>query len=107
MRATGLCAAVLLLMLPALAACGATHWSKAGAGKDAISTDLADCRAQGQALVRRDADIESDIMATRAQDWQRTGALGPNQAGMAGADSKRVQSYVEDCMRAKGYVPAS
>jgi hypothetical protein len=107
MRATGLSAAVLLLTLPALVACGGAHWSKTGASKDAISADLADCRAQGQALVQRDADIESDIMATRAQDWQRTGTLAPNQAGMAGADRKRAQNYVDDCMRAKGYAPAS
>jgi hypothetical protein len=97
----------LLAILPTLAGCGTPHWSKAGASKDTVAADLADCNAQADALIKREANIESDIMATRAPDWQRTGTIGINQAGMSATDKKRTNNYVEDCMRAKGYGPAS
>jgi hypothetical protein len=93
-------AAILLLMLT-------TRWSKAGATKGAIGADLADCREQGAALIRRDSNIESDILATRARDWQRSSSLSVKEASTDAADQERAQNYVEDCMRAKGYGPGS
>jgi len=99
-------AAIVLLALPMLAACGTTHWGKAGAGKDAAEADLADCQARAQALIERDANIESDILATRGRDWAQSGSLGVKQASTAAADRGRERHYVEDCMRAKGYAPA-
>jgi len=98
---------LLLLLFPALAACGTTHWGKAGANKDAITADLADCRARVEALVERDANIDTDILATRGRDWALSGALGVKQSSTAAADRGRAEHYVDDCMRAKGYAPTS
>ena len=97
---------MLSLVLPALAACGTPRWGKAGSDKDAMRADLAECRARGEALVARDADIDSDILATRGRDWALSGSLAVKETGTAAADRGRAAHYVEDCMRAKGYTPA-
>lgn len=98
-------ALLLLLAMAALTACGTSHWTKAGADADAGRADLADCRQQGRALVERDANIESDIFATRSRDWALSGSLGVKEANASAMDRSREQHYVEDCMRAKGYAP--
>jgi hypothetical protein len=107
MRTVRGAALLLVLALPLLAACGTSRWTKAGTTKDAIGADLADCRAQGQALVARDAGIDEDIMASRGLDWHNTDTLQLKETTETANDREREQHFVEDCMRAKGYAPAS
>jgi hypothetical protein len=96
----------LVLILTATG-CGTTRWAKNGADQPTVKADLANCRAQADKLFAQDLNIESDILASRSLDWQRAGTLGTRRSSMDAADRGRSQSYVEDCMRALGYTPAS
>jgi len=106
MRRTIILGMIIALGVP-LAACGTRNWAKAGANRGVMRADLADCRAKAGTLVAHDANIESDILATRGQDWERTGTLSTKKANFAAADQEREQDYIGDCMKAKGYLPAS
>jgi hypothetical protein len=97
----------LLLLLAGLWACsGASNWSRPGASPEATRADLEACRSEANAATRQDQGIDSDIMATRSQDWQRTGTLGAKRDTFAMQNRGRASDIVELCMRSKGYSPA-
>ncbi|MBV9523252.1 MAG: hypothetical protein JO010_10690 [Alphaproteobacteria bacterium] len=92
-----------------LAACadGSANWTKSGASAEAISRDLAACRTEARDATRRDAQIDTDILATRGNDWQRTGTLALHQDSMTAERRADGQGIVERCMAAKGYLRRS
>jgi hypothetical protein len=62
--------------------------------------------AEAQSMTRQDENIDADIMATRSQDWQRTGTLGAKRETLALQNRGRGEDIVGLCMRQKGYLPA-
>ena len=96
------CAALALLL--GGCASDADAWTKPGAA-DTVA-DLDECRGEARVAVRRDAGIDADIMATRSQDWQRTGTLGLKRDEMAQHRSGTAEAIIARCMAAKGYRPA-
>jgi hypothetical protein len=96
----------LILLLAGLSACsGASNWSRAGASPETTRADLEACRSEANAATRQDQGIDADIMATRGQDWQRTGTLGAKRETLAMQNQGRASDIVELCMRSKGYSP--
>src|ERR1700687_1020656 len=89
-----------------LAACSSKpQWVKPGATSDAVSDDLAECRALAKASTRQDAAIDQDILASRGNDWQRNSTLQAKKSTFAMQDQGHARDIIADCMSAKGYAP--
>jgi hypothetical protein len=89
---------VLLL----LAACG-TPWSKPGVSQEKAAQDYSECRHAAEVAQRRDSAIDTDIMATRSQDWARLGILRVKRDDYSDSNEARSGDFVERCMIGKGY----
>jgi len=101
-------ASTLLLAAVALAACqGAESWTKPGASRETVRADLSECQEEARAATAQDTNIDNDIMATRSQDWQRTGTLGAKRSAFNLGDQQHASDVIARCMGAKGYEPAS
>ncbi len=87
-----------------LAGCG-SQWSKPGTSPELAARDLAECRHMAQIADRRDSDIDTDILASRGQDWHRVDTLSIRRADYAESNRVRSGDLVERCMAAKGYSP--
>ena len=97
MMRAGFITAMLLL-----AGCeSGVNWSKPGVSPDTAETDLSTCQRQA-----RDAAIDADILASRGQDWQRTGTLAMRRDDMADSNRGRARLIIARCMAAKGYTEA-
>lgn len=91
-----------------LAGCaGSPQWSKDGASPEQAAADLADCRSAAQTALRRDSNIDTDILASRRRDWQISGALSTIRSSYAAAEHEHSQDIVTRCMIAKGYAPGA
>ncbi len=96
-----ICAATLLL---ALVACsGPGGWQKPGVAPGDAAADYAECRHTAEVAFRRDTNIDTDILATRGQDWQRDGVLQSEQYDDAATDNALQKDTVSRCMIDKGY----
>jgi hypothetical protein len=94
----------LALVMP-LAACGA-EWTRTGTSQEVAAQDFSECRHLAQVANQRDTDIDTDILASRGQDWQRTEALGTMRSDYKESNGIRTNDIVEQCMIAKGYAPS-
>jgi hypothetical protein len=78
-------------------------WTRASGNSDQTAADISACRQQANAVIKRDADIDSDIAAARSDRSDLDAS-----AAIPGADAfEREQRYdriVNDCMRRRGYV---
>jgi hypothetical protein len=93
-----------LCALLALAACsGAGDWRKPGVSSDKAGRDYSECRHRAEMAQRRDSNIDTDILASRGQDWERMGVLQTKRNDYADANSARSGDIVERCMIDKGY----
>jgi hypothetical protein len=90
-----------LLVLCACA--GAGGWTKAGADQAAVRQEYEDCRALADTAVRTDADIDHDIAASRANDWQRAGIVRVESQVMHEHTRDRAAAIIGNCMRSKGF----
>jgi hypothetical protein len=97
-------APVFALLLP-LAGCLGPAWQKDGADEGRLKQDLAECRSLARSATQRDADIDTDIMASRGHDWERTGVLTTKRDEMRTVTGGRAEDIVGRCMTAKGYSP--
>jgi len=96
-----ICSLSLLLVL---AACGgAGSWSKTGVTPEKAAQDYSECRYSAELAQRRDSNIDTDILATRGQDWERIGVLQTKRNDYADANSARSGDMVARCMIGKGY----
>jgi hypothetical protein len=97
----------LAAMMLLLAGCGGSGgWTKPGVSPDAAEADFSTCERQARSATARDAAIDADILASRGQDWQRTGTLAMKRDDMADSNRGRAQQVVARCMAAKGYTQA-
>jgi hypothetical protein len=98
-------------LLPALAlllaGCGgAGSWTKSGADAAATASEYQDCRAIAASAIKTDADIDQDILATRQEDWQRSGTGRVATQTTQDHTRDREAAVVSACMRAKGFAEA-
>jgi len=97
-----------LVLAGALAGCSlfakpSTDYTRPSGTEEQTSADLASCRAQAYAVIKRDANIDSDIAAARADH------VDPNDdVTIPGANDyqrdKQHRQIINDCMRQRGYV---
>jgi hypothetical protein len=93
-----------LCLLFGLAACsGASDWKKSGVSPDKAGRDYSECRHRAELAQRRDSNIDTDILASRGQDWERAGLLQTKRNDYADANAARSGDIVERCMIDKGY----
>jgi len=97
--------AVLLL----LAACSGAGggWSKPGVPPEQAAQDYAECRHSAELAVRRDSNIDTDILATRGADWERLGMLQRRSDDFASSNDQRSSDVLQRCMIGKGYTSKS
>jgi hypothetical protein len=93
----------MALLLPLAACSGTGGWSKPGVPPAAVAQDYAECRHTAELALRRDSDIDTDILATRGQDWARLGVLQNRRDDYADSNEARSGDIVERCMTGKGY----
>ncbi len=90
-----------------LAACaGRPEWSKNGVSPQVAARELSACREIAREATQRDTNITTDIMASRGNDWQRTGVLDTQTQSLNLGDVQRSDEIVRNCMIGKGFVPA-
>jgi hypothetical protein len=85
-----------------LTGCGST-WNKAGVSREKAAQDYSECRHMAELANRRDSNIDTDILASRGQDWQRLGFLKAKRDSYADANQARTGDIVDRCMLSKGY----
>lgn len=100
--------AVIALFLPVLllACAGNGRWVKPGVASDRIAYDTAQCESEARAAVRRDENIDADILASRGTDWSRNDTLAAQRMTMAMHNEPQREQVVARCMASKGYSPA-
>lgn len=97
---------LMLACALALVACASQpEWTKEGASPQVTDRELADCKSLAREATARDTNIMTDIMATRGQDWQRTGVMEPHVQNFNAETRNRGDDVVNRCMIGKGYVP--
>jgi len=97
---------LLLFLLAGLCACSGSQWTKSGASPETAKADLRECQDEARSLLRQDENIDADIMASRSQDWERTGTLGLKRQTFAAQNRGRSEDIIGQCMRGKGYSSA-
>lgn len=97
---------VALALSLALASCaGPTRWTKPGVSNEQASADYSDCRSQAQHDIIRDVNIDTDIAASRQQDWARSQSTDTHLASDAAINNQRTDTMLKSCMEGKGYAP--
>jgi len=96
-----------VVLLLVLAACGgAGQWSKPETTREKAAQDLSECRHVAEIANRRDSDIDTDILASRGQDWERLGIIQTKRDEFADSNRARSGDIVTRCMIGKGYTQA-
>jgi hypothetical protein len=99
---------LLLVLAGTLAACSlfskqSNNYQRPAGTEDQTSADLNSCRQQADAMIKRDANIDSDIAAARSDQVDPN-----NNVNIPGADDyqrdKLHRQIINDCMRGRGYV---
>ena len=89
-------------------------WTRASGGSDQTSADLSACRQQANAVIQRDANIDSDIAAARSNNIATDSTFGTALPGSDEPETlrgvtafereQRHNRIVNDCMRNRGYI---
>ena len=92
-------------------------WTKQGVSSQQTATDLSACNGEGRTATERDANITTDILATRQNTWSNTapGPIGTQNQYFSGSQDRFFEnrdrdlsaSIVKQCMIGKGFVPGS
>jgi hypothetical protein len=91
-----------------LSACaGRSEWTKDGVAPEVVARELSDCQSVAREATARDTNIMTDIMATRGNDWQRTGVMDTHVQAFQLEDRDRSGDIVNRCMIGKGFVPGA
>lgn len=92
-----------VLFVAALAACDGHTWSKAGTDSAQARNDLQECTRLAEPVVERDRRIDTDIAASRGEDWRRSGITATRKDMSEARTSGRRDEIVAACMRSRGY----
>lgn len=96
---------------------GQASWNKQGASSEETAAALSACNGEARAATQRDANITSDILATRPNSFSNTGPspLGTQNQYFSGGQGQLFQnqerdlsaSIVNQCMIGRGFAPGS
>ncbi len=92
-----------LVLVLLLTGCGGGQWTKAGVSREKAAQDYSDCTRLAEAANQRDSNIDTDILASRGTDWQRSGTLGIRRETYADSNRARSSDIITRCMIGKGY----
>ena len=81
------------------------NWQKEGASKDQTAQAYAQCQDLAREATRRDTNIMTDIMATRGNDWQRTGVMQTKEQVFVAEEHGRSDEIINRCMIGQGFLP--
>jgi hypothetical protein len=98
---------VNVVFIAFLAGCAADAWEKSGTAESHRDQELAECRTEARRAVDRDVNIDKDILASRTQDWSRSGTLDQRRQTMSDQTRGRADDIVASCMRRRGYLRPS
>jgi hypothetical protein len=98
----------VIVLAATLAACSlfskpSNNWTRATGGSDQTAADLSACRQQADAVIKRDADIDSDIAAARPDQADPDTSLVLPDVDAYDRE-RRHRRIVTECMRQRGYV---
>src|ERR1700712_157417 len=98
----------ILLVPLVLAGCAneADRWSKPGASAATATTELDRCQREARDTSRRQDRINSDIMASRGNDWPRPAPRSIGKPDLPPWSRNQGDRALAACMAAKGYSPA-
>lgn len=91
-------------------------WNRQGASSEETAAALSACNGEARAATARDANITTDILATRPNNWSNTGPgpIGTQSQYFSGGQSlfenqerDLSASVINQCMIGKGFVPGS
>lgn len=96
-----------LALSATLGACsGPPTWTKEGVSREVTAADYAECRHAAQHDIQRDVNIDTDIVASRGDDWDKSQATKTFLADDASNNRKLSGDIVKGCMESKGYAPS-
>lgn len=95
----------LACVLALMGCVGQAEWSKEGTAPNIAARELADCQSIAREATQRDTNIMTDILATRGNDWQRTGVMDTHVQTFSIENRNRGDDIVNRCMIGKGFVP--
>jgi hypothetical protein len=99
---------ILVALAVVVAGCaGGGDWTRSGTSPQQTAAELSDCQSQARAATERDTNIMSDIMATRGNDWRRTGVMSTQMSEFAAENHNRTSDIINRCMIGKGFAPSS
>jgi hypothetical protein len=96
----------LASMLALLACASQPEWTKEGTSPQVVAQELSECKAMAREATERDANIMTDIMASRGTDWQRTGVMDAHRQNFTAGEGERSDDIIKRCMIGKGFAPA-
>lgn len=91
------------LLALALSGCASAPWERPDVSAAQRTADLDECRQQARLALRRDQAIDTDILASRSNDWQRSNVIERRQDSIRTSQSSLQDDVVGSCMSAKGY----
>jgi hypothetical protein len=96
-----------LALSATLSACsGRANWTKEGVSQEVTAADYAECRHAAQHDIQRDVNIDTDIVASRQDDWDKSQSTKTFLADDASNNRKLSGDIVKGCMESKGYAPS-
>lgn len=90
-----------------LAGCSnpAAHWVKGSMTETERSADYDECRSEMRAATAHDYAVDTDITASRGQDWKRFGQYNNEESQLTSSDAEYSNHVLFTCMTGKGYHP--
>lgn len=96
----------LACTLALLACASQPEWTKQGTSSEVTARELSDCKSIAREATERDTNIMTDIMASRGNDWQRTGVMSAHVQNFTAGEAEHSDDIVKRCMIGKGFAPA-
>jgi len=84
---------------------GSGEWAKQGATPERVDRDQAACEREARQATRREENIDSDILASRGNDWLHSGTLSEQRLNMEADEDRAHDRVMARCMAEKGYSP--
>ena len=104
-RIAGRQIAGLGLALLLVGCAGTGDWTRQGSSSQQTAAEFSDCQSQARKATERDTNIMTDILATRGNDWNRTGVMSTQMSEFAAENHNQTAGIVSRCMLGKGFVP--
>jgi hypothetical protein len=103
------CRFAIAAALLCLAGCADTGraWTKAGVSTAQRAADFNECQDEARQQTQRQYAIDSDIMASRGNDWRRSGTYNLESDRLTADAGDKSTRIMNACMVGKGYAPAS